>query len=309
MRTGRKLLLALVALAAGPQAAMAQDCAMKLDYAGPGGTPIWKSQTGTPSFYFKSNSDVNTDGSGRSYHPNDIEGTTGLAQNTICNAVRMKTAGGVKACAGPAPVCQPCIKKFKSVDQATMLNNFTDYFVSFAIATAGKRACVVPQGQPNAGYFVSTTSYSKTNPQDSCDPKQYLDSMVFPSIAVPDSLIARGVKKGDFVVVRNSDNGRRSLGVVGDTSGGRIGESSIATNRQLKCQKNQPGCVAPPIPNSKKESYTLVVERAEYLIFPGTVSSWPASPAEVDGKVVPVFQAWGDVARLDACSAAYGRPR
>ena len=107
---------------------------------------------------------------------------------------------------------------------------------SFAIATKGKAACVVPEGGANAGYFVSTTSYIHSDITDVCDPGRYLDAMIFPGIAVPKSLTSRGVKFGDFVLVRNRKNGKTAFGVVYDGSGGRIGESSIAMNRLLLCR-------------------------------------------------------------------------
>jgi hypothetical protein len=279
---------------------------MKLEHTGPASTPIWKTQGGLTAFYFKSNSDVNTDGSGRSYHPDDIAGNKGLAQNIFCNGVKMKTSQDIKVCAGPNSVCQPCLDRFRSIDRNIVISRFTDYFVPVAIATEGKKACVVPQGQENAGFFVSTTKYSMKNPNNACDPKQFLDSMVFPSIAVPDSLITRGVKMGDFVVVRNLANGRQSFGVVGDSSGGRIGESSIAMNRSLLCRAGHAGCESPPMPTTLKQSYALVVEKVDYLIFAGTASTWPNSVDEINSQAEAIFNNWGGPTRLAACAAAYG---
>jgi hypothetical protein len=294
----------LLALVVSLPARAAVECGMAFDYTGPTHTPIWATGDGVAAYYFHSNSDVDTDGSGRSYHPDDIAGNKGLAQNTICNGVSRKSGGSPISCVGGGGACQKCLDLFRSVDKADMLTNFTDYFSSFAIATKGKAACVIPDGQDNAGFFVSTTSYF-TQATDACDPAQYLDANVYPAIAVPTSLLNRGVKKGDLVVVRNRKNGRIGYGVVYDGSGNRIGESSVAMNRQILCQKNMSGCVAPPVPTSLKESYALVAEDVEFLIFKGTVGGWPTSPADVEARVKTRFADWGGVDRLDACDKTY----
>lgn len=300
----RIIVCALLAADLTSSSAAAAECGMALEYSGPSSTAIWKGIKGPDSFYFQSNSDVNTDGSGRSYHPEDIAANKGLAQNILCNGVNRKVGGASASCVNAPGDCQKCLDQFRSVALPEMISKFTKYFQSFAIATKGTAACVVPPGQTNAGYFVSTTSYRQPD-KDACDPARYLDAMVFPAIAVPKSLISRGVGMGDFVLVRNRANGRMSLGVVYDSSGGRIGESSIAMNRQLLCQKNHSGCVAPPIPNTLKQSYGLVVDKAEYLIFAGSAKSWPDSPDAVQTTAEALFNKWGGRARLDACGAAY----
>jgi hypothetical protein len=295
---------AVAILTASQPVDAAVQCGMNLSYTGPAHTPIWMNADGVAAFYFHSNSDVDTDGSGRSYHPDDIAATKGLAQNIICNGVSRKSGSSSVSCVGAAGACQKCLDLYRSVPEDELLANFTDYFSSFAIAHDGKQACVVPQGQPNAGFFVSTTSYYQKG-KPACEAAQYLDANVFPAVAVPNSLVARGVKNGDYVVVRNRANGRTGFGVVYDTSGGRIGESSVAMNRALLCQKNMPGCVAPPVPTTLKQSYALVVSDAEYLVFKGSVGAWPASPEEVAARVRTTFESWGGAARLDACDKAY----
>lgn len=284
---------------------MAADCKMSKEYTGPAGTSIWKSRDAGPvAYYFRSNSDVNTDGSGRSYHPDDITATKGLAQNIICNGVSRKVGGTAQSCVGAPGRCQKCLDLFRSVDRATMLANFGHYFQSFAIATDNSAACVIPPGQANAGYFVSTTSYARAG-KGVCDPERYLDAMVYPAIAVPASLMSRGVKMGDLVLVRNRKNGRTAFGVVYDSSGGRIGESSIAMNRLLLCQKNKPGCEAPPIPTTLKQSYGLVVADADYLIFEGSVGDWPVSPDTIQAAAKQRFEQWGGDDRLQRCATEY----
>lgn len=295
----------LLSLASSPASAV--QCNMARDYIGPGQTAIWKSSEGPTAFYFQSNSDVNTDGSGRSYHPDDIAANQGLAQNMICNGVSRKTTGDQTASCVGRQACQTCLDLYRSVPKATMIENFGDHFHSFAIATQGKRACVVPEGKPNAGYFVSTTSYAQRD-KGACDPERYLDAMVFPAIAVPKSLINKGVGMGDLVLVRNRSNGRSAFGVVYDSSGGRIGESSIAMNRLLLCRRNRPGCEMLPMPTNLRQSYALVVESAEFLIFPGSAGTWPAKPADVDTAAKRKFDDWGGTQRLDVCAQRYATP-
>jgi hypothetical protein len=301
---GFGIVLGLVAALAAVDA-FAADCRMSFEFTGPGSTAVWKSRGGNPTtFYFRSNSDVNTDGSGRSYHPDDIAATMGLAQNILCNGVNRKTSSGVRSCSAAQGDCQRCLDHYRSVPREKMLRDFTDYFRSFAIATNGKTACVVPEGERNAGFFVSTTSYLRSD-KGVCDPERYLDAMVFPAIAVPTSLLSRGVKKGDLALVRNRQNGRSAYGVVYDSSGGRIGESSIAMNRLLLCQKNKPGCEPPPMPTTLKQSYGLVVDDVDYLIFANSVGDWPTSPETVNAAASEVFGKWGGADRLERCAEEY----
>ena len=49
-------------------------------------TRIFASSAGVPAIYFRADMDVNTDGSSRSYHPDDPRGRT-LALNNIANAI------------------------------------------------------------------------------------------------------------------------------------------------------------------------------------------------------------------------------
>lgn len=307
MRLTGLLSAGIIVLSLASSPASAVQCNMARDYTGPDQTAIWKSSQGPTAFYFQSNSDVNTDGSGRSYHPDDIAANQGLAQNMICNGVSRKLANGQTASCVGRQSCQTCLDLYRSVPKATMVENFGDYFDSFAIATEGKRACVVPAGGTNAGYFVSTTSYVQRG-KGVCDPDRYLDAMVFPAIAVPKSLINKGVGMGDLVLVRNRANGRSAFGVVYDSSGGRIGESSIAMNRLLLCRRNRPGCEMLPMPTTLRESYGLVVQSAEFLIFPGSAGTWPASPAAVETVAKQKFENWGGKARLDVCAQRYAAP-
>ena len=113
---------------------------------------------------------------------------------------------------------------------------------------------------------------------------------------------------GDYVLVRNRKNGRSSFGVVYDSSGGRIGESSIAMNRRLLCQKNKPGCEPPPVPTTVKQSYGLVVEDVDYLIFAGSAGSWPTSVSSIESSANDKFLAWGGEQRIKACADAYATP-
>ncbi|NJM30230.1 MAG: hypothetical protein HC855_09125 [Rhizobiales bacterium] len=276
---------------------------MSANFTAAGNVQVWKSRSGPPAFYFRTNSDVNTDGSGHSYHPDDIAGNNGLAQNTICNGVSRKTSGGEADCLSRSD-CQACLDLFRSKPKAEMLTRFTRFFSSFAIATKEGAACVVPEGKPNAGYFVSTTAYLQGG-KAVCDPERYLDAMVFPAIAVPKKLVSNGVKLGDFVLVRNRQNGRSSFGVVYDTSGSRIGESSIAMNRLLLCDRDRPGCEPPPPPKSYQEATRLVLGDADYLVLAGTVGDWPQSTEAVTAAARAAFESWGGEARLKACAAEY----
>lgn len=298
------VIVALALLMIPSHGLAAVECGMSLDYVGPASTPIWASAGGVAAFYFQSNSDVDTDGSGRSYHPDDPAANKGLAQNIICNGVSRKSNGAKHSCVNGREACQKCLDLFRGMDEATRISRFADHFSSFAIATDGAAACIAPEGDANAGFFVSTTSYLQRG-KAVCDPARYLDANTYPAIAVPKSLVQRGVEMGDHVVVRNRKNGRTGFGVVYDVSGGRIGESSVAMNRQLLCQKNKPGCVPPPIPTTLRESYALVVGDVEYLIFKKTVGSWPSSPGAAESEAKTTFESWGGVERLDACGGAY----
>ena len=98
------VLVCLVGLSSNVTAA--PECAMGSDFEhiGDKRTTIYSSQTGVAALYFRSNLDVNTDGSPRSYHPDDPWATKRLAYNNMANALtdvramgRTEPAGGVQA--------------------------------------------------------------------------------------------------------------------------------------------------------------------------------------------------------------------
>ena len=290
-------------------AALSAECGMSFDPpVGPHQTPIWASASGVAAFYFQSNSDVDADGSGRAYHPDDIAANKGLAQDSICDGVSRRVSGAVLSCTDGAGDCQKCYDHFRSVPKAEMLAHFGEYFSAFGIATDGeKRACLVESGE-NRDFFVSPSAYEDQT-KGRCDPARYLDANLFPGVAIPATLSQRGVAMGDLVVARNRQNGRMGFGLVYDKSGGRIGESSVMMNRLLTCVRGTSGanCVMPPVPTRLSETNALVVADVEYLVFKGSAGAWPTSPAEIAAKAKARFQEWGGEERLAACDAFYSR--
>ena len=275
------------------------------------GGQIRRSQSGLPAIYYQANLDVNTDGSGRSYHPDDPRGA-GPAINNMGNAIA--TAHDA---AGQRITCKPrsgaCYDRFiKAFEGARDIDYNPRAFpcVSFGgiIPTRMDEKlgwpvpCTNPSG-PYQGFFVSQTS-AVTNPAlGLCDQARYLDALAVNANVLP--LGTRWASQGiatdgfDLVIVRDITTGKIEFAVNGDRGpAAKLGEGSVRLAAAFAGKS-----VA--VITNYQQARALARSSVQYLIFPNIdlkrLAGGQFTQADVDRIGAEHFGKWGGEARLRAC--------
>ncbi len=206
---------------------------------------------------FYSNLRVNTDGSPRSYHPDDFHGQS-LAINSLCNGIGVYR---VNAAGKRIRTIKTCTEKKRVFDLFKAKNyvNPKGYQVVWrnVIAERNKKPCIFQDGDVK-GYFGSLTSEKNgltSANSGECGYKNQLDAVTIPHLVLP----ARtwkdakgtahinplhhpfGAGSGDFVFAYNPENMTWSYAVLGDAGpGNNLGEGSVALNMKLKKSSTVP---------------------------------------------------------------------
>lgn len=310
-----KIISAAVAFAvvAQPSLAAAQCSMTQLPrHVDPARTRIYAASQGTPSLYFRADLDVNTDGSSRSYHPNDPHGRT-LALNNIANAISAIWNG-----AGQRIDCAPrrgaCYTRY--IDTFVAARN-SDWAVSGhpRVATAGmipwqhdarlgRRAPCTIQSGPFRGYFVSPTAFVADPSKGECDQARYLDSLAFNAAVLPRNVtwasMDRRARLGDLVAVRSPQSGRVAYAILGDTGPARsIGEGTIALAAALRGESVSPAA-------TYQQVRALALGDVQYLVFAGanirSLVNGQLTQAAINREGERLLRAWGGAERLAQCA-------
>jgi hypothetical protein len=156
--------------------------------------------------------------------------------------------------------------------------------------TEKKNGTPVVQGaaDPAPGYFVSTTALydrANTNPRD---PRRYVDAEKIPYVVLHPKALHHA-KLGDFATVVNLKNRKISPAIVADVSAPNlpVGEGSIALAEALAIDSSarrggQDGNVV-------------------FVIYPGSGNGKPRELRVILANAKRLFEAWGGIAKLDAC--------
>ncbi len=122
------------------------------------------------------------------------------------------------------------------------------------------------------------------------DPHRYVDSATIPYIVLHPKALNHA-RLGDFATVVNFQNGKISAAIVADESAPDlpVGEGSIALAEAL-------GIDSSPRYGGKDGAVA-------YLIYPGSGNSRPRPLKEIVANSKQLFEAWGGLARLNACLA------
>jgi hypothetical protein len=274
-------------------------------------TVIRVATSGTSSLFFKSDLDVNTDGSSRSYHPQDPRGKT-VALNNVGNAIEQ-----IFDAAGNNINCKPrkgaCFERFINTFEAARDADWapsgypritTDGMIPWKEQGGRPKPCLIRSG-PNTGFFVSQTSLIVDRSKPECDQNRYIDSLTFNAIVLPKythwASQEKVLAEGDLVAVRNLGNGDIAFAVVGDRGNeNSLGEGTVRLAAQLR-RKTLAG-------NENYEQVkALKLSAVEVVGFPQTDlrdSLGKFTQADIDSHGRRAFEAWGGVARLAACSGA-----
>lgn len=138
------------------------------------------------------------------------------------------------------------------------------------------------------GYYVSRTALEdRAHPPSS--PLRYVNAEAVPYLVLPsDFLPQRKARLGDFAVVLNRRNGRRSAAIFADVGPpGKLGEGSIALARAL-------GIRSSPRNGGTKGDVL-------YLVFSGSNRERILDAEAIQLRAQQVFDAWGGMERIDRC--------
>jgi len=301
-------------LVSQPSAALAQcNLSPLARHVNPERTRIYAASQGEPTIYFRSDVDVNTDGSSRSYHPADPRGRM-LALNNMGNAISgIWDAQGRDI--GCAPRSGPCFTRYMNTFIAARDSNWNTSGHP-RIATGGmipwradpqlgrSAPCTIQTG-PYRGHFVSQTSFIVDSSLGECEQARYLDSLVFQAAVLPKRVawasMGQRAGVGDMVVVYAPATQRIAYGIIGDTGpADGLGEASVAMAAQLRD--------AAVLPNATyDEIKALAMGDAQYLVFSGrdirAHISGALAQGRIDQEVQAIFNRWGGMTRLSQCAA------
>lgn len=164
----------------------------------------------------------------------------------------------------------------------------------WALVTDNGRPSGLPvvQGKsdPAPGFYVSTTAlYDPHNP-NARDPHRYVDAAKIPYVVLHPKALNHA-RLGDFATVVNLQNGKLSAAIVADESAPDlpVGEGSIALAKAL-------GIDADPRRGGQDADIA-------YVIYPGSGNGKPRKLKDVVANSKRLFEAWGGLSRLKACSA------
>lgn len=293
--------------------AIATDCGMihSTTHSDPAKTVIYGATSGVPSLYFQAKMAVNTDGSSRSYHPDDPNGNK-LALNNIVNAI-----SAIYDPNGKNLNCKPrkgeCYKTYIQTFEKARDANWkpegayrveTKDMIPWKLDTilGWKTPCTIISG-PQTGYFVSQTAFIADGSKSICDQERYLDSLTYNAIVLPMGIAWNSqentAKNGDIVVARNVENGKIAYAIVGDRGPANdLGEGTIALTASLR---NQTLSGEETYPKIKK----LSLSKAQYVVFSGENihKFFPRTftQADIDQLGKDIFERWGGIERLESC--------
>ena len=310
--TRRQVVVAALLALAQVGGASAVDCGMQPAFqqkdgnAKNGVTAVW-SDPQAKSLMFIDRLNVNTDGTRRSYSVSDFWGEQ-TALNNLCNAMS-------DACAG---LDQEGLRQRRMLTQAAAAAGWPA--AQFAQTRISPSIIPLRGGKPCPpvdGFLVSATALHKAQVSDVCDIGNYADALTLPAIVLPkdpaknhpSAFRQRNARVGDLVVALRRDQMQPVFAVVGDTGpSGELGEGSVALNGKLL------GKIATPVNylelrgKGKFKGQAWTVPPTLVLVFPGTrndADPW-MTPDRINAAARERFDAWGGVARAEACAQAYG---
>ena len=219
-----------------------------------------------PIILFKTRLRVNTDGSPRSYHPQDLRGRD-KALNNICNAVVVKKAGSDEnLCVTHFGEAIGAFEKFRDAKYQKVPNGFRITWAN-VLATVKDRGtdvpCVFASGAFQ-GYFGSLTALKNgvTGDKGECDINDQVNPLAVPALVLVggnNAVREFGARVGDLLVAYNPKTLRFSSAIIGDTGPrDNLGEGSVVLNMTLLGTTVQP--------TNRAETFKLSIENTEVLV-------------------------------------------
>ena len=255
---------------------------------------------------FETNLRVNTDGSAKSYHPQDLLGKE-KALNNICNAVAVRKQGSKKnLCLGHSTFSHAIgiFKQFRDSRYERVPEGF-EIGWDRVLARDGKtrKPCIFMTGEFK-GYFGSLTALKNGLPADKkgeCEVNDQVDPLTVPTLVLAggnNPLQRFGARTGDLVLAFNTKNQSFSTGVIGDVGpADNLGEGSVALNMKL-LGKNVP-------PTNKAETFNYAVNMPVLIaVIPASVSFHLATPYTA-GNIGPACDRLAEGSRVRITGKVY----
>ena len=223
---------------------------------------------------FKTDLQVNTDGTPISYHPNDLKGNL-KAINSIGNAATIKKINTDEN------LFFTEYSKAISIFEKFRDNGYKEvegYKIEWdnvlipEIKSGNKVPCIFKTGEYK-GYYSSATSLKnnlKTN-KGECECNNQVNPLKIPAFVIPKGtnfVKEQGAEVGDFLVIYNATTNKLVYGVINDEGPkDKLGEGSVFMN-MLLLNKDK-------LPKNKAETYGLVIkEKIHVLLIPKTKDSY-----------------------------------
>lgn len=252
---------------------------------------------------------INIDGSGRAYHPNNAAAG---ALIHLCNAGEVHLPDGTRYHGSESNAT--CTGRFMSDFQRIRAAGWTNPAVGVirwygilgtgAATIAGRRVTgIVPvELSDGSGFYVSPTALRRSPRPGEPSPNPlaqdtYVDPLLIPAAVVPlaRALQQSGVTMGSFGVAVHIGRGQAVPFVVGDV-GPRVGEGSVALARLVS------GFPVPaPITRSNRFQGQLDRPDVLWIFFGRGEPAAPYDPDRVLQLARSAFENWGGEARLRAC--------
>lgn len=214
---------------------------------------------------FKTDLQVNTDGTPISYHPFDLKGEK-FSINNIGNAATVKKKNSnenlfmTKYSEGIA-----AFEKFRdnNYEQLKDYDIVWDNVLIPERKNGKKKPCIIKTGEYK-GYFSSATSLKNNLKTDKgeCDCNNQVNPLKIPAFVLPKGenfMKEQGVKVGDLLVIYNPTTNKVVYGVINDEGPKeKLGEASVYMNMLLKNKTT--------LPKNKQDTYDLAIKENVYIL-------------------------------------------
>ena len=226
---------------------------------------------------FKSNLNVNTDGTPLSYHPDDLRGKT-LAMNNICNAVAVRKDGSKEnLCMSHFSEAISVFAKYRDSNYETIpigyKINWSNVLISEKISGKTK-PCIIKEGEYK-GYFASGTALKNDVSGSDCDVENQVNALKVPGLVLvggADNILKQyGARLGDLVIAYNAVNQKIVYAVINDIGPkDRLGEGSVLLNKLLLDK--------PDFPKNRAETFSFITKNTIVSIIPASKDFEIAKP-------------------------------
>jgi len=230
---------------------------------------------------FQTNLRVNTDGSPKSYHPQDLRGNA-KALNNICNAIVIRRkATGENLCLTNFKEAIGIFEKFRDSGYQTVppgIQVIWENVLAKVTQNGRDTPCIFTSGEFK-GYFGSLTALKNGligSEKGECEVNNQVDPLRVPALVLvggKNPVRDFGAQVGDLLFAYNPANQLFSAAIIGDTGPkDNLGEGSVFLNMKLL------GKTTPPA--NKTETFKFSVSSSQVLIaiIPGSHSFRVVTP-------------------------------